>query len=111
MKVGAGAASGRWGRPVIAGNGEPGAGADRPGVPAGADGVRPHRRRWRMAAGVVVVAAVAGTVTGVLYSSRGNGGVGSRGGAPLVLGTVTRGTLTSQTAVGATLGYAGSPTA
>jgi hypothetical protein len=108
VKVGAGAASGRWGRTVIAGNGEPSAGAGRPGVPAGAAGGRPHRGRWWMATGVGVVVAVAGTVAGLQYSSRGNGGAGSRGGAPLVLGTVTLGTLTSQTAVGAALGYAGS---
>ena len=109
MKASAAAATGRRGRTVTTGTGEPGAGPGRPGVPTGAVRVRPHRRRWRMATGVVVVVAVAGAVTGVLYSSRGNGGVGSRGrSASLVLGTVTLGTLTSQTAVGATLGYAGS---
>ena len=57
----------------------------------------------------MVVVAVAATVAGVLYSSGGSGPGGSRrGGASPVLGTVTQGTLTSQTAVGATLGYAGS---
>ncbi len=92
-----------------AGTGEPGVGPGRPGVPAGAAGGRPHRRRWRVAAGVVVAAAVAATVAGVLYSFGGSGPGGSRGGgASPVLGTVTRGTLTSQTALGATLGYAGS---
>ena len=106
MKAGAAAATGQRGR---AGTGEPGAGPGRPGVPAGAAGGRPHRRRWQVAVGAVVVVAVAATVAGVLYSSGGSGPGGSRGGgASPVLGTVTQGTLTSQTAVGATLGYAGS---
>jgi hypothetical protein len=106
VKASAAAATGQRGR---AGTGEPGAGPGRPRVPAGAAGGRPHRRRWQVAAGVVVVVAVAATVAGVLYSSGGSGPGGSRGGgASPVLGTVTQGTLTSQTAVDATLGYAGS---
>jgi len=103
------AATGRRGRTVTAGTGEPGAGPGGPRAPAGAAAGRPHRRRWQVAAGVVVAVAVAATVAGVLYSSVGSGPGGSRGGgASPVLGTVTQGTLTSQTAVSATLGYAGS---
>jgi hypothetical protein len=61
------------------------------------------------AVAVAAVAAVAGTVAGVLVASGGRGPAGSTGGGGvLVLGSVTQGTLTSQTTVGATLGYAGS---
>jgi len=94
---------------VTPGTGEPGADQGTLGVAAGAAGGRPYRRRWQVAAGGVVAVAVAGTAAGVLYSSGGSGPVGSRGGgASPVLGTVTYGTLTSQTLLDATLGYAGS---
>ena len=109
MRTGAAAATGGRGRTVTAGTGEPGADPRGPGAPAGTAAGRPHRRRWRVAAGVVAVVAVAAAAAGVLYSSGGSGPGGSTGGgAAPVLGTVTRGTLTSHTAVGATLGYAGS---
>jgi hypothetical protein len=109
VKASAPRGTGRRGRTVTAGTGDPGAGPGRSGVPAGTAGGRLPRRRWQMAAGVVVAGAVAATVAGLLSSSGGSGPGGSRGGgAAPVLGAVTRGTLTSQTTVGATLGYAGS---
>jgi hypothetical protein len=108
VRTGATAATGGRGRTVTAGTGEPGADPGGPGAPAGTSAGRPHRRRWRVAAGVVAVVAVAAAVAGGLYSSGGSGPGGSSGAAAPVLGTVTRGTLTSQTAMGATLGYAGS---
>jgi len=107
VKASTAAATGR--RTVTPGTGEPGADQGTLGVAAGAAGGRPYRRRWQVAAGGVVAVAVAGTAAGVLYSSGGSGPVGSRGGgASPVLGTVTYGTLTSQTLLDATLGYAGS---
>jgi hypothetical protein len=76
----------------------------------------PGPRRWRrwVAAGVavVVVAAAAGAVlaTGV-FGKRGSSGSGSAGASyKTSTAVVTRRSLTSQTAVDATLGYAGSYT-
>jgi hypothetical protein len=91
---------------VTAGTGEPGSPAELPG------GRPPGRCRWRVLAGVVVV--VAGTVTGAVVSvvrpsgGSGSGASGSANPYQTVFGTVTQGTLTSQTSVSATLGYAGS---
>ena len=88
------------------------AGTGEPGTPAGLAGSRPRGYRgWRVLAGVVVVVVVvAGAVVSVVRPFGGGspGGSGSASPYPAVFGTVTRGTLISQTTVSATLGYAGS---
>jgi peptidoglycan hydrolase-like protein with peptidoglycan-binding domain len=88
------------------------AGTGEPGTPAGLAGSRPRGYRgWRVLAGVVVVVVVvAGAVVSVVRPFGGGspGGSGSASPYPAVFGTVTQGTLISQTSVSATLGYAGS---
>jgi peptidoglycan hydrolase-like protein with peptidoglycan-binding domain len=88
------------------------AGTGEPGTPAGLAGSRPRGYRgWRVLAGAgVVVVVVAGAVVSVVRPFGGGspGGSGSASPYPAVFGTVTGGTLISQTSVSATLGYAGS---
>lgn len=86
------------------------AGVGEPDAPVALAGGSPRRYRgWRML-GVVVAVAVAAAVVSVIRpivgGSKGGSGIASP--YPAVFGTVTRGTLISQTAVSATLGYAGS---
>ena len=80
--------------------------------PAAAGGRRRNRRRWAaaIAAGAVVVAgaSVAALALAGVFTRPGHPGSGS--GHGMSTATVTRQTLTSQTSVNATLGYAGSYT-
>ena len=108
MRPAAAAVTRRRERAVAAATGGPGAGPGGHSAPAGTAGGRPPHRRWRVAGGVVAVVAAAGVVAGVLSPFGGSGPAGSGGGGSPVLGVVTRGTLTSRTAVGGTLGFAGS---
>ncbi len=74
---------------------------------------RPPGRGWRVLAGAVAGAvAVAGAAVIVArpFSGSGPGESGSASPDQAVTGTITRGTLISQTSVPATLGYAGSYT-
>jgi HlyD family secretion protein len=76
------------------------------GMPAEQPG-RP-RRRWRLAAAAAVVAvAAAAAVIGVTRPFQGSGAPAASGEAATSLATVTRQSLSSQTQVNATLGYAG----
>lgn len=83
-------------------------------VPGLAGGAWPRRRRWRralIAAGVVAVLAAAGgaAVSTGMFGTSGHPGAGVvDNSAPTGLATVTRGTLSAQVQVNATLGYAGS---
>jgi peptidoglycan hydrolase-like protein with peptidoglycan-binding domain len=88
----------------------PTAGTGEPGTPAGLAGSWPRGYRgWRLLAGVVVVVVVvAGAVVSVVRPFGGGSPGGSGSPYPAVFGTVTLGTLISQTSVSATLGYAGS---
>ena len=82
-----------------------------PGIPAGLPGGRPPGRRRRVLAGAAAGAVVAaGAVLIVAWPFGGSslGGSGSACRDQAVTGTITRGTLISQTSVAATLGYAGS---
>lgn len=92
---------------------QPVGGRPGPVPPGGAGGGhRGGRRRWAAAvvAGVVVVAAGSGAVLAAagVFSRPGHPGSGGTRGT--TTGVVSRQTLTSQTAVNATLGYAGSYT-
>ena len=79
----------------------------RPGTPGG--GHRDGRRRWlAVAAGVMVVAAGSVLALAVAGGFAHPGQHGSGGAAGTSTGAVSRQTLISQTAVNATLGYAGS---
>lgn len=88
------------------------AGTGEPGTPVGLAGSRPcGDRGWRVLAGVVVVVVIVAGAAVSVVRPFGGGSPGSSGSAspyPAVFGTVTRGTLISQTSVSATLGYAGS---
>jgi Putative peptidoglycan binding domain len=103
VRAASAAATKKRGRGVTAGIGEPGTPAE---LPAGRP---PGRRWWRVLAGVVVVVVVAGAVVSVVWPFGGSssGGSGSANPYQTVVGTVTKGTLTSRIAVNATLGHAG----
>jgi hypothetical protein len=93
----------------------PGAAGGRAGPvlpPGAAGGRRRGRRRWvaAIAAGVVVVAGASVAALAVAGVFTRPGRPGSSGGHGTPTATVTRQTLTSQTSVNATLGYAGSYT-
>jgi peptidoglycan hydrolase-like protein with peptidoglycan-binding domain len=83
-------------------------------VPELASSARPRRRRRRKAAAAVGIVAVLAAACGAAASTgmfRTSGHPGSRvvdNSAPAGLATVSRGTLSSQVQVNATLGYAGS---
>ena len=76
--------------------------AGRPACPAAVGGYSPVPRS------AAVVAAGAVLIVAWPFGGSSPGGSGSAGRDQAVTGTVTRGTLISQTAVNATLGYAGS---
>ena len=80
--------------------------------PGAAGGRRRDRRRWvaAIAAGVVVVAGASVAALAVAGVFTRPGRPGSSGGHGTSTATVTRQTLTSQTSVNATLGFAGSYT-
>ena len=74
-----------------------------------APGDRPRRRRRKVVVtAAVIVIAAAGITAGVASSSRGSRASATLGADATSLATVTRRSLSSQTQVNATLGYAGS---
>ncbi|MGO9081718.1 MAG: HlyD family efflux transporter periplasmic adaptor subunit [Streptosporangiaceae bacterium] len=83
--------------------------ADEVAGPLPAHAGRPKRRRRKLvAAGMVIVVAAGAVALGVTDAFRGSSAEAAPGPEATALATVTRRSLSSQTQVNATLGYAGS---
>jgi hypothetical protein len=82
---------------------------DEVAAPVAAPARQPRRRRrWLVAAGAVIVVAAGAVGVGVTSAIRGSNAAAAPGLEAMALATVTRRSLSSQTQVNATLGYAGS---
>jgi hypothetical protein len=82
---------------------------DEVAAPVAAPASQPRRRRpWLVAAGAVIAVAAGAVGVGVTSAIRGSNAAAAPGLEATALATVTRRSLSSQTQVNATLGYAGS---